>query len=230
MKIKSEKDLKLKEYIIRNLPLYTQSEEATCSAAISLIVLNYYLGNIFPLDKKTEMRIFKKIRFKKYDYGNFCKVACLFANCGLDTKIVVCGPNLEHPLFRKIVFKELLREYQLSLKRLLKENKVRFINKKFDIFDIMHDLSEGYLILVEIKYPDEELTHTLLLRGFRGRKIYYIDPLIKNGGRNCYYKELGNLINLETLKNYIAVRRFPKRERSKREVKRCRIRHSKGVF
>lgn len=208
MEIKSEKDLKLKKCLIKKLPFYTQSGETTCSAAISLIVLNYYFGNKFPLNKETEMRIFKKIKFKKYAYGNFCKIANLFMNYGLDTKIVIYGPNLNHPLFKGVIFKELLQEYQSNLKKLLKENKVKIINKNFDIFDIMNDISRGYIVIIEIKYPNEELTHTLLLRGFNGRKIYYIDPLIKNGGRNCYYKELENLTNLGTLKNYIAVKGF----------------------
>ncbi len=218
MKIKSESDLKLKEYLIKNLPLYIQSREVTCSAAISLTVLNYYFGNKFPLNNKTENKIFKKIKFKKYEYGSFCKVANLFATCGLDTKIVFYGPNLNHPLFQSVMFKELLEEYQFDLKKLSRGKKVEIINKNFNIFDIMSDILEGYLVVAEIKYPNEELTHTILLRGFRGRKIYYIDPLIKNGGRSCYYRELENLINLKTLKNYIAVRRFPSAHQSARHV------------
>jgi hypothetical protein len=209
MKIKTEKDLKSKEHLLKNLPFYTQSREETCSAAISLIALNYYFGNRFPLNRETEMKIFKKIKFKRYDYGNFCKIADLFASRGVETKLVFYGPNLKHPLFKNIIFKELLKEYQSSLKRILKEKKVNVINKNFDIFDIINDLSEGYLVIAEIKYPNEELTHALLLRGFRGKKIYYRDPLIKNGGCNRYYKELEDLMNLKTLKNYIAIRNSP---------------------
>jgi len=208
MKIKSEKDLKLKEYLIKNVPLYTQSKEMTCGAAVVLVVLNYYFGNQFLLNNKTEEEIFKKIKFKRYEYGNFPKIASLLANYGLETKMVFYGPNLSHPLFQNTMFKELLSEYQSIIKKLLKENKVKIINKDFNIFDIISDISEGYLVIAEIKYPNEELTHTILLRGFRGRKIYYIDPLIKNGGCSRYYRELGNLINLKSIKNYIAVRRF----------------------
>lgn len=206
MRISSENDLKLKEHLIKRVPLYVQSKETTCGAALSLIVLNYYFGNRFPLNSKTEMDIFNKIKFKEYEYGNLCKIADLFAGYGLDTKIVIHGPNLDHPLFKTKTFKQLISEYQTCKKKLIKDGKVRVVDKDFSIFDIMSDLSDGYLVIAEIKYPTEELTHTILLRGFRGNKIYYIDPLDKNGGCKCYYKKLEALLDFKTLKNYLAVK------------------------
>ena len=208
MKIKSEKDLKLKECIIKNLPIYRQSQELNCGAAASLIVLNHFLANKFPLNIRSERKISRRIRSKKYEYGNFCKIAALFASCGLDAKLVFHGPNLKHPIFKKALFKAMLKEYLYELKKLSKKKKVKVVNKNFSIFDIISDLSEGYLVLVEISYVDEELTHILLLRGFRGKQIFYIDPLVKNGGRHCYYGDLEKRADLKSLKNYIAVRKI----------------------
>lgn len=208
MKIKSEKNLKLRECVIKNLPHYSQSQELTCGAAASLIVLNHFFGNKFPLNSRTERKISHRIKSEKCEYGNFCKIAALLASYGLDAKLVFYGPNLKHPIFKKALFKALLKEYLSELKKLSKEKKVKVVNKNFNIFDIMSDLSGGYLVIVEISYPDEELTHILLLRGFRGRKILYIDPTVKNGGRSCYYKALEKRTNLKSLKNYIAVRKI----------------------
>lgn len=206
MSITTAGDMKLRQAFRKNIKLYIQSRDVTCSAAVALMVLHYYFTKEFPLKTSEELRIFNNIKFKKYEYGNFPKMALLFAKNNLDTKFVFFGPDYTHPLFKKSLFRDLAQEYELSLKRLNNTKHLSIIQKDFQVFDIITDLVNGYLVVAEITYPDEELTHTILIRGFRGRKIYFLDPIHKNGGRHCYYKDLESRLNLKTLKNYIAIK------------------------
>ncbi|MBD3208354.1 MAG: hypothetical protein GF370_02795 [Candidatus Nealsonbacteria bacterium] len=189
------------------IPFYPQVLSMSCGAACIQMIGNFFNPKRFPLTYELQIKIHERIRFWDTDeYGELESIAKMLRwvrKNGLRAKYYFeSHDNLsEAPLG---VNKELWGRYIRSFYRVLEEEKGKglFVSDECDIKNIYEEIRKGHPVVCEIQHGNF-VTHDIVVRGFKDKMFYIIDPL--RGYERMLRDDLIEKIDLGYMKNFFSL-------------------------
>lgn len=183
---------------------YMQTTAYTCTPASALMIFHYFEPDLFPLTQQAEMELHNNTKFwegGEGEYGNYPKVAAFALRRGYDVTLVM-KDHFCPSFMPKELYDRYMDNFFTYLERDKRHPNFQLVENDFSVSDIKREIDLGKLVIVEIKYPGEVVTHNIVVRGYDGRSLKIIDPL-------CGYETVRedifeNKINVTYSKNYLA--------------------------
>ena len=189
------------------IPFYRQTLPTSCGASCMLMVGNYFSPENFPLSFEQEHKINEQIRFWKGDEAgeleNMAKLLRFARKNGFQVRYFLEGPqkNKIPEGMEESLWKRYLASFFNVLEKERKKKGVTII-EHCNLEDFIEEIVKGRPIICEVQFSGF-ITHCLVVRGFKGKMFYVIDPL--KGYYRMHFQELSRVINLDYMKNAVSL-------------------------
>jgi len=183
---------------------YHQTRPTTCLAASFLMIANFFWPERFHLTESQELEIHRRIRYwegGEGELGSFPKLALYALESGLQVGYFVVGPWDKPPEIDEQTWKKYLENFYPPLEEAKKDPRFTLVTTRCEIEDVLMEVEKNHPVICEIKY-ENFVTHTRVVRGWKGNLVYTIDPL--EGYLPVLRKELENAMDLGYMKNFLS--------------------------
>jgi hypothetical protein len=186
----------IKEFKLQVNP-YRQTLPTGCGSSCIMMVGNHFLPEEFPLVPDKERIIHEDVRYNSFDVENGAKMIKFLRRQGFK---VIYFLNLNREIIPKAppgidqeIWDTMLKEFFDILKE-EKESGLE-IYEDTSIERIREEIIQKKLVICEIQ-ESGFITHSIVIRGFRGNFFYCLDPLASNVYRRMLGPYLDKMMNI----------------------------------